>query len=79
LNQANQFVDYAGSYSNPPPWSVGGYAWDIPARWQVVGSGATNSMKGWNQAASIVTLGTVTVQKFQHSVTRTVNDLITAQ
>ena len=79
LNYPNQFYDGAGSYSNPPPWSAGGYSWDIPAKWQVIDSGATNSMNGWNQAVSIDASGTVTVQKFRHSVTRTVNDIITTQ
>jgi len=79
LNQKNQFIDVAGSGNLPAPYSAGGYRWDIPARWQVVGSGVTNSMNGWNQVFSIDPSGTVTVQKFGHSVTRTTNDVITAQ
>ena len=70
--------DWAGIWDLPPPWSSGGFTWDIPANWKI-GNGPTNSMNGWNQLFSIDASGTVTVQKFNHSVTRTINDVITTQ
>lgn len=77
LNADNQFQDWAGHFSFPPPWSTGSFMWNIPARWQVTGSGVTNTMSGWNQIASIDASGTMTVQKFGRSTTRTTNDVIT--
>jgi hypothetical protein len=79
LSQDNSWPidwDWAGLWGSPPPWSSGGFTWNIPARWKV-GNGSTNSMTGWNQIFSIDANGTVTVQKFGHGVTRTTNDVIT--
>lgn len=78
LNQANNYSDLdSGTFS--PPWSPGGsFTWNIPANWQVTGSGQTNSMaNGWNQVFSIDSSGTVTIQKWGRSVTRTTNNVIT--
>ena len=58
-----------------PPWSVsgqysgGGYTWIIPALWEV-GSGPTNSIAGWNQQFTLGGDGTMTIQKFNLTVTR---------
>lgn len=77
LNAVNQFQDNAYLSLDPSSWSAGSYMWNIPARWQVTGSGMTNSMSGWNQVFSIDASATMTVQKFSHSTTRTTNDVIT--
>ena len=79
LNTENQFQDEAFHSSYSSPWTSGSFMWDIPARWQVTSSGVTNSMSGWNQTALIDASGTMTVQKFGHSATRTTNDVITTQ
>ena len=76
LNVANQFQDWASHSFYPSPWSAGSFMWDIPAKWRVTGSNVTNSMNGWNQTVSIDASGTMTVQKFGHSATRTINDVI---
>ena len=77
LNEANAYNDYASGGPFPSPWSSGGFSWNIPANWQVTGSGQTNSMPGWNQVFSIDASGTVTIQKWGCSVTRTTNSIIT--
>jgi hypothetical protein len=78
LNRQNYYSDLPSGGPFPPPWSPGGsFGWDIPANWQVTGSGQTNSLAGWNQNFSIDSSGTVTIQKWGRSVTRTTNNVIT--
>jgi hypothetical protein len=77
LASNNEWYDLASYSGYPPPWSSGEFTWDIPARWQIPGSGLTNSMSGWNQKAMIDSNGTMTVQKFGRSLTRTTNNIIT--
>lgn len=79
LNQANIVQDRAFSGTCISPWSPGDFTWPIPAAWQVVGGGVTNSMAGWSQNFLIDSSGTVNIQKFQRSVTRTTSDTITTQ
>jgi hypothetical protein len=71
--------DQAGSGPCSPPWSPGNFTWPIPADWKVGVDGSTNSMIGWSQNFTIDASGTVTVQKFGHTVTRTTNNVITIQ
>jgi hypothetical protein len=80
LAVANTFSDHANSGTCRTPWSSGSFSWTIPADWRV-GSGPTNanSMTGWNQVHTINSGGTVTVNKFGHTVTRTPSDVITTQ
>jgi len=78
LNQANEMNDTCAEL-DPSPWSSGGFTWDIPSRWQVDGSGATNFLNGWNQVFSIDGSGTVTIVKDNHWVQRTTNGVITTK
>jgi hypothetical protein len=77
LDQGNAYEDYASGGVFPAPWTNGGFAWNIPANWQVTGSGQTNPMTGWNQTFLIDGSGTVTIQKWGCSVMRTTNNVIT--
>ena len=79
LNPANRFRDGAYITTSNTSYSSGGFSWNIPARWQVIGSGVTNSMNGWNQIFSMDASATVTVHKFNLSITRTTNGVSTAQ
>jgi hypothetical protein len=78
LTPDNNFTDTAsmraGGYL---PWGEGGYEWDIPQRWQVDGSGVTNSMAGCNQVFSIDSNGTARVNKYGNWIQRTTNNVIT--
>lgn len=63
----------------PPPWAPGGsFTWPIPALWRV-GNGPTNSLPWSDQVFTLGANGTLTIQKFGHSVTRTVNNVISTQ
>jgi hypothetical protein len=79
LNSNNRYEDDAAigapGFPNPPAWSSGRFTWNIPAKWQIAGSGATNSMRGWNQIISIDSSGTVKITKFGYTVTRNINDV----
>jgi len=75
----NHWVDIAGELSPgfPPPWSTGGFDWDIPVKWRVIGTLVTNDLTHWVQSFQILNEnGTVKVSKFNHSVTRDTNDVI---
>jgi hypothetical protein len=78
LTSDNRFSDHAafpsGGYTN---WSAGGFEWNIPQKWQVVGSGVTNSMTGCTQVFSIDSNGTARVDKYGNWVQRTTNNVIT--
>lgn len=78
LNEENAFGDSSGIYGDGfsflPPWSSGSFSWNIPARWSITPSDNTNSMSGWSQKFTIEANGTVTVEKFGHSATRTTNN-----
>ncbi|MEI6077297.1 MAG: hypothetical protein WCS94_17080, partial [Verrucomicrobiota bacterium] len=57
------------------PWSDGHFSWVIPGKWKI-GSGPTNNIaNGWDQRFTINSLGTVTVTKFGHTVTRHINEI----
>ena len=78
LNQANQLYDHAAfAAGGLSVWGAGGYDWDIPERWQVIGSGATNSMTGCYTTYSINSVGTAKVAKYGNWVQRTTNSIIT--
>lgn len=79
LQAGNIFGDIANSGICDPPWTNGNFTWPIPVAWQVgsASSSMTNYMAGWNQNFTIDASGTVTVQKFGISVTRTTNSVIT--
>ncbi len=70
-------ADYDWAVSDPDgyprPWSIGSFTWIIPAQWKV-GNGATKNMpSGWQQVFSIDPSGTVTIQKFDRKVIRSIN------
>ena len=84
LDEENQWPsswDYANLTNWPSPWDKdGGFTWNIPAKWKVVNSTGTSpehTITGWNQVFSIQIGGTITIQKFGHSVTRTTANVIT--
>ena len=69
--------DWVTSYGWPPPWYGSGwfggsYTWVIPALWRVVGTTNQTSMAGWSQVHQLSSDGTMTVSKFGHSVSRTI-------
>jgi hypothetical protein len=78
--------DWAKSSGWPPPWSGAGppgfsggsYTWNIPAKWRVNG-GSEHEMKGWNQVHTLLGNGTMTVSKFGHSVSRTIQNQYSGQ
>jgi hypothetical protein len=67
-----------GPPSTPSPWDDGSFTWHIPVIWRV-GTGQTNYLTSWDQVFTIEPNGTFTVSKFERSVTRTINDVITTQ
>ena len=72
--------DRAELYGNPAlswrPLYDGRFTWDIPAKWRIPG-GPTNPMAGWNQVFILTNSSTMRIEKFDTSVTRTINNYIT--
>jgi hypothetical protein len=61
------------------PWTPGGsFTWHIPAVWRVVGDGRTNNLPWSDQLFSLDAIGTLTISKFGHSVTRTTTNGVTS-
>ena len=72
LNVQNQWADHASFDSWPAPWSSGGFQWDIPVQWRVVGSSNVGTLPNRIQTFSITGAdGTSTVSKLGQSVQRT--------
>jgi hypothetical protein len=70
--------DHASSdvYSRPwsgPGWSGGSFRWHIPVKWKIDG-GQEHLLDGWNQDFTLLGDGTVTIRKFDHTVTRPITD-----
>ncbi len=63
----------------PQPWSLGGFSWNVPWKWWIIGSTNTNYVaNGWQQQFSIDGNGTVKITKFgNYWVQRTTNNDIT--
>ena len=60
-------------------WYAGGYMWIIPGQWKV-GTGPTNNLaNGWSQSFSMNDSGTMTVSKFGHAKSRTVQGVYSGQ
>jgi hypothetical protein len=80
LSSANQWPDQCsapeGGY--PPPFSTGEYDWVIPWTWYVP-RWPTTTMPPYIQSFTIDANGTLSVSKFDKTVTRTTNDVITPQ
>jgi thrombospondin type 3 repeat protein len=78
LNSDNALSDDAAIHSGGYlPWAAGGYGWNIPQRWQVDGSGVTNSMTGIYSSFQIDSNGTTTSSKYGNWIQRTTNNVIT--
>ena len=66
--------DNAGWGYDPSPWSPGGaFTWVIPGKWCIPGAPTTNDITFSDQTFSLTADGTMTVQKFGHTVTRKTN------
>jgi len=78
LDCYNSWDDTAGEEAPGfvPPWSAGGFEWDIPAKWQVLG--VVNDFKQpWIESFQLLNEeGVVQVSKFGQTVTRNTNDMI---
>lgn len=78
LNEDNSWparFDYCDTPLLPPVWSDGSFTWNIPGKWWI-GTGPTNDFANpWSQRFSITASGTVGVEKFGYTVTRTTNDV----
>jgi hypothetical protein len=63
-----------------PPWPPGGkLSWNYTAQWKI-GAGPTNKLStSWSQQVTLDSDGTVTVQKFGHTVTRDTNGVYTTR
>ena len=60
----------------PEPWEAGEFAMPVPARWRVIGSEGTNTLLWSDMKFSIDADGATTVEKFNHGVKRSVDDVI---
>jgi len=72
--------DWARSNDWPSPWSStnfsgGSYTWNIPSKWRVKGLTNEHSMTGWNQVHTLSSNGTMSVSKFGHTVSRTIQNV----
>jgi hypothetical protein len=68
---------YSGNNLMPSPWSPGGqFTWPIPAFWSV-GGGPTNTLTWSDQVFKLDASGTMTITKFNQTVTRTYYNVIT--
>src|SRR5262249_54013578 len=61
------------------PWVGGGhFTWHIPAKWRVGDAGEATDLSSWSeQVFSMDSNGTVTISKFNQTVTRTTNNVTT--
>jgi hypothetical protein len=75
----NSLQDDAFGFDYGEPWSQGSFEWDIPQKWQVVGSNCTNDMVGCNQLFDIDASGTVTIYKYGFGIQRSTNNVIATQ
>ena len=76
LSESNWFWDSCSLEDLPQPWSSGSFKWNIPVWWKIDG-GQTNEMPGWNQLFWLDSSGTITIEKFGLTVSRTTNNIIT--
>jgi len=73
-NQWQQGWDSAYITVDFSPWSDGGFSWNIPWKWKI-GSGPKHKVtSGWQQVFTIDSSGTMTVKKFNHIATRSVDE-----
>jgi len=78
LNQGRDWDRAGWENPSPPPfWSAGSLKWNIPGAWSIAGSGVWHTNLFWDQSFTSDAAGTVTVTKFDHTVTRTTNNVYT--
>jgi hypothetical protein len=81
-NGEDDGTDYDRAYwaDDNPPYDAGGRLnWNYTARWKI-GTGPTNNLPGtWSQQVTLDWDGTITVQKFGHTVTRGTNGVYTVR
>jgi hypothetical protein len=65
--------DHAAWENVPGDWAPGGFKWIIPGRWKFDGGPEQDLPYGWVQEFSVDESGTMTVQKFGHTVRRALN------
>ncbi len=71
LSANNKWEDDAHFNNWPSPWTTGGWQWNIPVRWRVVGSTSDAALPNRLQVFSINnTAGSSTVTKLGQSATR---------
>ncbi len=83
-NNRNDGNDYDRTYDGapglePPPWSQGGYTWNYTPKWKIDAGQTNNVQTPWSAQFTIGSDGTLTVQKFGHTVTRNTNNVYTTQ
>lgn len=72
LNANNRWGDTATFSGYPAPWSQGGFDWDIPMKWRLVGSTTEHDFTHRLQQFRILgTDGTSSVSKLGQTVQRT--------
>jgi hypothetical protein len=80
LGWDNFFEDGAGARppGSGPPFIPGGFDWDIPGKWQVVGTQVTNDLAHWTSSMRILNeQGDFSTSKFGQTIMRTTNNVIT--
>jgi hypothetical protein len=79
LTSNNEWSDWA-AFGQPgfSFWETGGgFEWNIPFKWQIAGTGLTNSICQLQQVFQIYSNGTAIVSKFGNWIQRTTNNVIT--
>jgi hypothetical protein len=76
-NWDNCSMENYDQVSPHPSWSSGGFTWNIPGAWTVDGSTWHTNMTPWSQVFTNQSNGTMTIQKFGHTVTRNTNNVYT--
>jgi hypothetical protein len=61
---------YSPQYNS---WYEGQFTWEIPVKWKVAGGQEHTLMSQWDQVFHLYNDGTMTVTKFNHTVTRHTN------
>lgn len=73
LSVDNKWGDHAADANEPPPWSLGGFEWNIPVKWRVLNKTNEASMPTNRLQQFLIhdATGRTTVFKLGQSVTRT--------
>ena len=80
-NGHNDGHDYDRAFwgGDGAPWSPGGgFSWEYSPKWKVGDAGHTNNVPNpWSQQMTLGSDGSMTIQKFGHTVTRNTNNVYT--